>query len=87
MRGSQDIISGGYLQGESTKSRMEARRAGSLPPKPMEVLLPQAQMKIAYDGGSVSGISKNKVEYINSKVLAEANRARNESRDLKGLFC
>lgn len=88
MRGQQDLLAGNYLTGDVM---IKARRPGSLPPRPeaaaqSQTLLPQAQMKVAFDGGSVAALSKEKVAYLNSKVLAEANRQRNESRNMHGLL-
>ncbi|CAE8590644.1 unnamed protein product [Polarella glacialis] len=74
MRGSQDIISGGYLLGDSSA----ARRQNSLPPAG-KMLLPQAHFALQYNGGSAKSISHHGVEYLNSKVLAESNRDRNET--------
>eukprot|EP00929_Paragymnodinium_shiwhaense_P117798 TRINITY_DN8902_c0_g1_i8.p1 TRINITY_DN8902_c0_g1~~TRINITY_DN8902_c0_g1_i8.p1 ORF type:complete len:221 (+),score=37.82 TRINITY_DN8902_c0_g1_i8:50-712(+) len=92
MRGSQDLFSG-YLTADTQPPGMRARRHGSLPPpRPgqnqvnPEALLPQAQMKVAFEGGTAKGISADKIEYLNSKVLAESNRDRNELRSLAGLL-
>eukprot|EP00927_Polykrikos_kofoidii_P017556 TRINITY_DN18015_c0_g1_i3.p1 TRINITY_DN18015_c0_g1~~TRINITY_DN18015_c0_g1_i3.p1 ORF type:complete len:314 (-),score=49.41 TRINITY_DN18015_c0_g1_i3:234-1175(-) len=87
MRGCQDLIAGNYMTGDLIK----ARRPGSLPPRPgmsqsQRTLLPEAQMKVAYDGGSVACLSDEKVSYLNAKVGAEANRDRNGSRAMSGLL-
>lgn len=77
MRGCQDLL-GGYTNPWEQKEQ-QAPRNGSLPPRPRngEALLPQAMMKLQYDGGSVKGISSDRTAYLNAKVLAEANRDRN----------
>jgi len=40
-------------------------------------LLPQAQVKLQYDGGSACTLTRGRAEYLNTKVLAEANLERN----------
>lgn len=72
--GSQDLIAGNYLQGEG--SAAARRRNQSLPP-PGKMLLPEAQMKLQYDGGSIKSLNHNRAEYLNARVLAESNRERN----------
>lgn len=74
MRGQQDLL-GGY-EFPLTQPQ-QGRRNASLPPRPQEALLPQAMMKLQYDGGSISNLTCARSEYLNSKVLAEANRDRN----------
>lgn len=73
MRGSQDLL-GGY----EVPWQQPGARSGSLPPRPPKHdLLPQAMMKLQYDGGSVKGMTCERSAYLNSKVLAEGNRDRN----------
>eukprot|EP00930_Biecheleria_cincta_P051135 TRINITY_DN36295_c0_g1_i1.p1 TRINITY_DN36295_c0_g1~~TRINITY_DN36295_c0_g1_i1.p1 ORF type:complete len:290 (-),score=60.87 TRINITY_DN36295_c0_g1_i1:54-863(-) len=72
-QGSQDLIAGNYLQGDSAAAR---RRNQSLPP-PGKMLLPEAQMKLQYDGGSLRSLNHDRAEYLNARVLAESNRERN----------
>jgi len=82
MRGQQDLL-GGYefpLQGQQAQTRRNA----SLPPRPQDSLLPQAMMKLQYDGGSIKNITCARSEYLNSKVLAEANRDRNSAGVILG---
>jgi len=78
MRGTQDLISGGYLQSDSSA----AKRNQSLPPRPKDALLPEANMRLQYHGGSLSELTHEKTAYLNSKVLSEGNRARNEFRSI-----
>lgn len=89
MKGAQDLIAGNYWGVERTM----ARRSGSLPPRgPMAAsgtppaqewqaarasLLPQAAVKLQYDGGNASTLRMGRAEYLNSQVLAESNRDRN----------
>lgn len=77
MQGAEGLIAGGYLLGDT------AQRNSSLPPRPSEGLLPQAQMKVQYDGGSLAGLTRERAAYLNSKVLAESNRERNEFNALQ----
>lgn len=74
--GTNDLIVGNYLQGESSSMR----RNHSLPPKPGDGLLPQAQMKLQYEGMGGVAVTSDRMAYLNSQVLAENNRARNENR-------
>mmetsp|Transcript_38163 Transcript_38163/g.105180 ORF Transcript_38163/g.105180 Transcript_38163/m.105180 type:complete len:289 (+) Transcript_38163:67-933(+) len=73
MRGTEDLIAGNYVVGDGSA----VQRNRSLPPKVPIALLPQAHMKLQYDGGSVRELSQQRATYLNSKVLAENNRARN----------
>jgi len=79
MRGSGDLISGGYLQGDSTASR----RNTSLPPRPPMELLPQAQIRLTCGGGSTASLTQSKAAYLNSVVLADSSRMRNEGVNLR----
>jgi len=79
MRGAQDLISGNYLQSDSGRQPVGRKDAGGLPPRPPD-LLPQAQMKLQYDGGSIASLSAQRAEYLNARVLAESNQFRNENR-------
>lgn len=74
--GAQDLLAGNYLLGNSSA----VRRNNSLPPRPGDGLLPQAHMKLQYEGGSANSCTNEKMAYLNSKVLAENNRERNEFR-------
>lgn len=82
MRGSQDLIAGNYIVGDSGRQPVGRRDSGGLPPRPPD-LMPQAQMKLQYDGGSVAGLTAHRAEYLNARVLAESNQFRNESRSLQ----
>uniref|UniRef100_A0A7S4SEM8 Uncharacterized protein n=1 Tax=Alexandrium monilatum TaxID=311494 RepID=A0A7S4SEM8_9DINO len=75
MQGSRDLIAGDYLQGSGTASR----RNGSLPPRPNAELLPEAQMRFQLKGGSVASLTHGKAAYLNSAVMADNVRLRNES--------
>lgn len=80
MKGCQDLVAGNYLLGETTTS---SKRASSLPPKgplPSMALLPEAQMHVACGGGCLAALSHDKVAYLNSRVLADANRDRGLAR-------
>lgn len=79
MRGAQDLISGNYLQSDSGRQPVGRKDATGFPPRPPD-LLPQAQMKLQYDGGSIANLSANRAEYLNARVLAESNQFRNENR-------
>lgn len=74
MHGSQDLIAGNYWLGDS----LAAARNQCLPP-PGKALTPGAHMKLQYDGGSLQTLTHERAEYLNSRVLAENNRARNEA--------
>lgn len=74
MRGSNDLLTGGYSAG----SEPRGTRGADLLPRPQ--LLPQAHVKLQFDGGSIASLTPHRAEYLNSKVLAEANRDRNEAR-------
>mmetsp|Transcript_22386 Transcript_22386/g.40330 ORF Transcript_22386/g.40330 Transcript_22386/m.40330 type:complete len:274 (-) Transcript_22386:86-907(-) len=74
-QGSQDLISGNYLLGDSSAAN---KRNQSLPPAG-KMLLPEAQMKLQYDGGSVRQLTHQRAEYLNARVLAESNRDRNQA--------
>merc|ERR1719440_716671 len=80
MRGSSDLLGGYVLPGQEEQEKQN-RRNNNLPPRPSPAaaqdLLPQAMMKLQYDGGSVKNMTCARMEYLNSKVLAEANRDRN----------
>jgi hypothetical protein len=76
MQGSQDLIAGNYSVGNTSMDSYRKNR--SLPPSSRPDLLPQAQMKLQYDGGSIKQLSHHRAEYLNAKVLAESNRDRNE---------
>lgn len=80
MRGSQDLLGGYVLPGQEEQEKQN-RRNVNLPPRPTlnvgRDLLPQAMMKLQYDGGSVKGLTCARSEYLNSKILFEANRDRN----------
>jgi len=87
MRG-QDNLLGGYevpwsqnAQAGAFTSALGACKQANLPPRPQmpERLLPQAMMKVQYDGGTVKGMTAHHSTYLNSKVLAEANRDRNQA--------
>mmetsp|Transcript_17702 Transcript_17702/g.48152 ORF Transcript_17702/g.48152 Transcript_17702/m.48152 type:complete len:276 (-) Transcript_17702:36-863(-) len=75
MQGTRDLISGDYLQGPGTAMR----RDGSLPPRPSAELMPEAQMKFQLKGGSHSTLTHGKAAYLNSAVLADNIRLRNET--------
>jgi len=77
MRGTRDLL-GGYVNPWEQKEQ-QAPRNSSLPPRAPNRgdLLPQALMKVQFDGGSVKGITCAQTAYLNSKVLGEANRDRN----------
>lgn len=81
MRGSQDLIAGNYLLGDSA----QAARQGNLPPRPVS-LLPEAHMKVACAGGSAAALSSAEKEYLNSMVQAQTNRERNEYPRMKSLI-
>mmetsp|Transcript_34667 Transcript_34667/g.80919 ORF Transcript_34667/g.80919 Transcript_34667/m.80919 type:complete len:263 (-) Transcript_34667:25-813(-) len=70
MQGTKDLIASDYPQGQS-------RGASNLPPRPGP-LLPEAQLKVVQGGGKLSSLESGQVEYLNSRVLMEANRVRNE---------
>ena len=74
MHGSQDLIAGNYWLGDS----LAAARNQGLPPAG-KALIPGAHMKLQYDGGSLQTLTHERAEYLNSRILAENNRARNEA--------
>lgn len=74
MHGSQDLIAGNYWLGDG----LAAARNQALP-APGKVLMPGAHMKLQYDGGSLQTLTHERAEYLNSRILAENNRARNEA--------
>lgn len=82
MRGCSDLL-GGYLLGDSQpavqrKAPGSFGTAGALPPRPREEkLLPQAHMALAFGGASANGLAQERVEYLNTQVLRDANRERN----------
>jgi hypothetical protein len=80
MRGHQDLLGGYEFVGQQN------RRTGSLPPKasPAQDLLPEAMMKLQYGGGNIRNLTCANAEYLNSKVLAEANRERNRAGVILG---
>jgi hypothetical protein len=81
MRGCQDLL-GGYDIGVPHR---QTRRNNSLPPRPgHESLLPQAMMKLQYDGGKVTDLTSDGAAYLNSKVMMEANRSRNQAGVMLG---
>jgi len=89
MRGCQDLI-GGYLQSDSPAASQSRRGGGSLPPRPgaggggEPKLLPEAHIRLLNDGVSAKDLTMAKVEYLNSKVLAEATRERNTGKVVLG---
>jgi len=82
--GADSLISGNYLLADTAPAGQREplgggkRRIGSLPPRPEvgDVLLPQTVMKVQFDGGSLSTLTREKAAYLNSMVSAEANRTR-----------
>jgi len=80
MRGCEDLLGGYLVPGQQGQ---QPRRNG-MPPRPAQELLPQAMMKLQYDGGSISNLTASRSEYHNSKVLAEANRDRNTAERIFG---
>eukprot|EP00747_Dinoflagellata_sp_TGD_P162931 gnl/TRDRNA2_/TRDRNA2_181099_c0_seq1.p1 gnl/TRDRNA2_/TRDRNA2_181099_c0~~gnl/TRDRNA2_/TRDRNA2_181099_c0_seq1.p1 ORF type:complete len:378 (+),score=67.25 gnl/TRDRNA2_/TRDRNA2_181099_c0_seq1:69-1136(+) len=84
MRGTADLISGGYLLSDSPH---EARSNNCLPPKPGESrsrpmhedLLPAAQMRVLQEGGTCRNMPQEKIAFLNSQAQLEANRCRNMS--------
>jgi len=84
MQGCQDLL-GGYENPWEKGGQHQARRTGNSPQAaPHENLLPQAMMKLQYDGGSVKNLTCARSEYLNAKVLAEANRERNTAERIFG---
>jgi len=78
--GSQDLIAGNYLLGESPSAVVGASKSrNQSQPPPGKQLLPAAQMKLQYDGGSLRNLSHERAEYLNARVLGEANRERNQA--------
>lgn len=75
MQGSRDLIAGDYLQGPGAS----LRRNGSLPPRVPAQLMPEAQMKFQMKGGSSASLTHGKAAYLNSAVLADNCRLRNET--------
>jgi len=76
MRGCQDLLGGYVVPWQQVQK--EASHSGSLPPRPPKHdLLPQAMMLLQHGGGTVKGLTAHTASYMNSKVLAEANRDRN----------
>lgn len=77
MRGTSDLISGNYLMGDSGSAPV-GRSNNSHLPRGKDVLLPQAHMKLQYDGGSAASLTVQRAEYLNAKVMAESNQYRNQ---------
>jgi len=75
-RGTSDLL-GGYEFNPQYPLQEVRGRSKNLPPRPNEALMPEAFFKVQYDGGSVKGITQFRTEYLNSKVLEEANKNRN----------
>lgn len=76
MRGAEDMF-GGYLTSDSGSQAVGVAKGKFLPPRAPSNLLPQAQMKVAFSGGSAKNFSSQQVEYMNAQVMQEANRERN----------
>jgi len=81
MRGHSDLL-GGY-QPEWHQQGQQSQRP-NLPPRPENQvaargLLPQAMFKLQYDGSSVKNLTCAKSEFLNVKVMMEANRERNNA--------
>jgi hypothetical protein len=85
MRGCEDLL-GGYLPEKFPQQQGGGvRRNNSLPPRPAkDPLLPQAMMKLQYDGGSVGGLTSDRAAHLNAKVLYESNRERNQAGVILG---
>mmetsp|Transcript_38619 Transcript_38619/g.111027 ORF Transcript_38619/g.111027 Transcript_38619/m.111027 type:complete len:294 (+) Transcript_38619:50-931(+) len=75
VQSSENIISGGYLEGES-RTAVPVGRSAHRPPQP-ERLLPQALMKAQMD--SSGRPSQDRVAFLNAQVISEACRDRNSN--------
>lgn len=72
MAGQSDLISGGYLNGESKVSPPVGRSHG---PPQVEKPLPQAILKAQMD--NMGTLSQGQAAFLNAKVMSEAFRERN----------
>eukprot|EP00928_Gymnodinium_smaydae_P020226 TRINITY_DN1781_c0_g3_i1.p1 TRINITY_DN1781_c0_g3~~TRINITY_DN1781_c0_g3_i1.p1 ORF type:complete len:345 (+),score=65.25 TRINITY_DN1781_c0_g3_i1:66-1037(+) len=81
MRGCEDLISGNYEINRSAAASGRPPLPGGAPASRPD-LLPQAHMKLQYEGGSLGGLTRERAEYLNAAVLAEGNRYRNEFKSV-----
>lgn len=82
MRGSQGLLAGDYPQTAAAAGSAARRSGGSLPPRPPAELLPEAHVGFQLRGGSVASLTHGKAAYLNSSVLADDSRLRNEGTTL-----
>mmetsp|Transcript_47426 Transcript_47426/g.135985 ORF Transcript_47426/g.135985 Transcript_47426/m.135985 type:complete len:284 (+) Transcript_47426:97-948(+) len=78
MKGADDLITGGYLLGESRVAAPVGR--SGRPPAAPDRMLPQAMLKAQMDG--LGPVSQDRAAYLNAKVMNEACRERNTNARL-----